>query len=150
MAKKARNRAADYASFLAVRSLVCVVQMVSPRLAYAVADFLGWAVYALVKSRRQIALENARAAFPELAADPGATDRLVRAMFRHLLRVLVELILLPRKFHLTNWRKHIVLPDTARTLLPAMLSNRAALVVTAHFGNWEMAGFALGLFGFRT
>ena len=149
MAKKARNRAADYAAFLVVRSLVCVVQMVPPRLAYAVADFLGWVVYTFVKSRRRIALENVRAAFPELAADPIAADRLVRGMFGHLLRVLVELMLLPRKFHITNWRKHLVLSHGVRTL-PAMLDRRAALVVTGHFGNWEMAGFALGLFGFRT
>ncbi len=149
MATKARNRTADYATYLAVRALVGVVQMVSPRVAYAVADFLAWAVYALVKSRRRIALENVRAAFPELGADPGAADRLVRAMYRHLCRTLVELILLPRKLGLTNWRKRLVLSDGARTL-PVLLEHRAALIVTAHFGNWEMAGFALGLFGFRT
>ncbi len=79
----------------------------------------------------------------------SAADRLVRGMFRHLLRVVIELLLLPRKLHAETWRKYLVLPQGAQTL-PPLLDGRAALVVTAHFGNWEMAGFALGLFGFRT
>ena len=149
MAKKPRNRTADYATYLAIRVLVAVVQMVSPRIAYAVADFLAWLMYKLVKSRRQIALENLRAAFPELTANPAGADRLVRRMYRHFLRATIELLLLPRKLHIANWRKHLVLPQGAQTL-PPLLDGRAALVVTAHFGNWEMAGFALGLFGFRT
>jgi Kdo2-lipid IVA lauroyltransferase/acyltransferase len=149
MAKKVRNRTADYATFLAIRALVAVVQMVSPRAAYAVADALAWLVYKLVKSRRRIALENLQAAFPELTADPAGADRLVRGMYRHFLRAVIELLLLPRKLHVTNWRKHLVLEHGAQTL-PVLLDGRPALVVTAHFGNWEMAGFAMGLFGFRT
>jgi KDO2-lipid IV(A) lauroyltransferase len=149
MAKKPRNRTLDYATYLTVRALVAVVQMVSPRIAYAVADFLAWLTYTLVKSRRRVALENVRSAFPELATNPEAADKLVRGMFRHLLRVAIELLLLPRKLHVTNWRKHLILPQGPHTL-PVLLDGRAALIVTAHFGNWEMAGYALGLFGFRT
>ncbi len=149
MAKKNRNRATDYAVYLAIRSLVAVVQMVSPRIAYAVADFFAWLVYVLVKSRRRIALENVCAAFPELGADPARADRLVRAMFRHFIRAVVELMMLPRKLHPTTMRKYLVLPHGAN-MLPPYTTDRAALVVTAHFGNWEMAGFTLGLFGFRT
>lgn len=147
MARKTRNRTADYAAYLVVRSVVAVVQMVSPRLAYAVADFLAWLAYTLVKSRRRIALENVRAAFPELATNPAAADRLVRGMFRHFLRATVELVLLPRKLHVTNWRKYLSMGAGG---VPEMFQGRSLLVVTAHFGNWEMAGFALGLLGFRT
>ena len=149
MAKKTRNRTADFAVYIAVRVLVAGVQMVSPRAAYAIADFLAWLAYTLWKPRRRVALENVRFAFPELATDPAGADRLVRGMFRHLLRVVIELLLLPRKLHVGNWRKHLILPQGAQTL-PPLLDGRAALVVTAHFGNWEMAGYALGLFGFHT
>jgi KDO2-lipid IV(A) lauroyltransferase len=31
-----------------------------------------------------------------------------------------------------------------------MTNGRPAMIVTGHLGNWELAGFALGLFGFRT
>ena len=149
MAKKQRNRAADYAVYLFVRSLVAVVQALPPRWAYAVADALARGVYTLAKGRRRVALENVRAAFPELAADPAGADQLVRAMFGHFARSFVELMLIPRKLHVETWRKHLVLSEAAQTL-PHLIRRRAALVVTAHFGNWEIAGFHLGLCGFRT
>jgi KDO2-lipid IV(A) lauroyltransferase len=149
MAKKPRNRTADYAAYLAVRALVAAMQMVTPRVAYAVADAFAWLAYTFVKSRRRVALENVRDSFPELTADPGAADRIVRGMFRHLMRVVVELLWLPRKLHIGNWRKHLAIPECDR-MLPLMLDGRAVLAVTAHFGNWEMIGCAMGLFGFRT
>ncbi len=149
MAKKARRRAVDFAVYLVLRGVVAVVQMLPPRAAYALADSFGWALHRFVKRRREIALANVQAAFPEVAKDPRATDQLVRGMFRHFCRAIAELILLPRKLHVTNWRKYLVLDHGAVTL-PPLLTQRAVLVVTAHFGNWEMAGFALGLFGFRT
>src|SRR5262245_62488359 len=118
MAKKARNRRVDYCVYLVVRFVVALVQMVPPRIAYAVADFLAWLVYKLVRSRREVALENVRAAFPELANDPAGADRLVRKMYRHFLRAAVELMLLPRKLHISKWRKHLVLAHGSLTLPP--------------------------------
>jgi Kdo2-lipid IVA lauroyltransferase/acyltransferase len=35
-------------------------------------------------------------------------------------------------------------------VIDAMLSGRPLLIVTGHYGNWEMAGYVIGLAGFRT
>src|SRR5439155_14908573 len=51
--------------------------------------------------------------------------------------------------HLTNWKEHIDLVG-GREIVDRLLSGRPLLLVSGHFGNWEMGGFALGLFGFRT
>lgn len=147
MAKKLRSRAADYTVFVVVRAIVAVVQMLPPRIAYALADFLAWLAYSLIKKRRLVALENVRASFPGIA--DAEADQLVREMYRHFLRATVELMMLPRKLHGATFRKHFVLPG-GEGFLPVLCGDRAALVVTAHFGNWEAAGFTLGLFGFRT
>lgn len=149
MARKTNPRIVDFSVYILVRMIVALVQMVSPRIAYAIADFFAWGAYTFVKSRRRVALENVQIAFPHLVSDPRAADRLVRDMFRHFLRVTVELILLPRKLQVSNWRKHLVLQDGLQAL-PPLLAKRSLLIVTAHFGNWEMAGYALGLFGFHT
>jgi KDO2-lipid IV(A) lauroyltransferase len=146
---KPRNRTADLAAFLVIRLVVCVIQMVPPRVAFRVADAIAWLVYRFVPSRRRVALENLVAAYPELAADPDRADRIVRAMYRHFLRAVVEGLLMSRKFHVDNWRAFIDLYP-AVGLPEAMLSDRPALLVTAHFGNWEMAGYAMGAMGFKT
>ncbi len=147
MAEKQRNRVADYAAFLAVRSIIAVIQMVSPRIAYSIADILAWLAFRFVKSRRRVALENVKIAFPELATNPQAAEQLVRDMYRHFMRAMVELAVLPRKLHVNNWRKFF---STSHRALPELLHERSLLIVTGHLGNWEMSGFALGLLGFRT
>jgi Kdo2-lipid IVA lauroyltransferase/acyltransferase len=146
---KPRNRAADLAAYLVVRIAVCVIQTVPPAIAFWLSDRCAWLLARFVRSRRQIALENLVAAFPELAADPTRADRIVLAMYRHFCRAVVEGLLLPRKLHLTNWRAFVDLyPCTG--MPAALFSNRATLTVTAHFGNWEMAGYLFGRIGFRT
>lgn len=144
---KPRNRTADLATYLVIRLLVCVIQAVPPTIAFWLADQIAWLVYRFVPSRRRVALENLAAAYPELT--PEQADQLVRTMYRHFVRAAVEGLLLPRKLHITNWRAFADLYPGIRTL-GALFADRPALLVTAHFGNWEMAGYLLGAVGFKT
>lgn len=145
---KPRRPGLEFAIYIAVRTVVCVIQALPVRYAFAFAEFLGWFAYKVDKRHRAVAAENLRHAFPDRAADPAAIDALVRACYRHFTGLLVEIILLPRKLHLENWRRYATLNGVYWTM-PAFLDRRPLLVVTAHFGNWEMAGYTLGLFGFR-
>lgn len=147
MARKPRNRTADLAVYVLVRLVVCVVQTLPPRLAYALADGLAWLVFKTVGRRREIALENVHHAFPHLT--PGAAEQLVRSMYRHFVRAVIELMLVPRKLRLGTWRRHMVLPNGSR-IMPPLVAPRTTLIVTGHLGNWELAGISLGLFGFHT
>src|SRR5207302_3579478 len=89
-----RSRAADYAVYLLVRVVVCLVQALPWRLALALARGLAWLAYRVDRRHRLVAAENLRSAFPEL--DEPAVDRLVRASYLHLTTMLVEMIRLPR------------------------------------------------------
>jgi KDO2-lipid IV(A) lauroyltransferase len=146
---KPRNRVTDFAVYLVIRMVVCVIQAVPPAVAFWLADGIAWLLYRYVPSRRRIAIENLIAAFPELATNPARAERIVQAMYQHLVRAVIEGLLLPRKLHIVNWRAFIDLyPATG---LPAVLfSERPALIVTAHFGNWEVSGHLTGRLGFHT
>jgi KDO2-lipid IV(A) lauroyltransferase len=54
---------------------------------------------------------------------------------------------LPRRINPYNWACYAKLPSN-RQLVDWLLSDRPLLMVTGHFGNWEMAGYVLGLLGF--
>lgn len=149
MAAKPRRPAADLAVYFAVRVAVAVVQALPPAVALKLAEFLGWVAYRVNRRHREVAAENLRHAFPDLAADPAAIDRLVRATYRHFALVAVEMVLLPRKIHLSCWRRYADL-NRGRGLFAPMLSARPVLNVNAHFGNWEIAGRLIGQFGFKT
>lgn len=148
MARK-RSQTLDLIVYLIVRALVCVVQAVPPSVAFWLSDRIAWLLYRYVPSRRRVALENLHASFPELAATPERAEELVRAMYRHLIRAILEVLLITRKLHLPNWRAFVDLYPAVG--LPATLfSSRPALLVTGHFGNWEMAGYLLGRLGFKS
>ena len=95
-----------------------------------------------------MARDNLRHAFPELATDP-AHDRIVRGCYRHFCTMIIEIACIPRKIHVHNWRNY---SSTYQLGLGVnhMLDGRPVLLVTAHYGNWEMAGYIVGLVGFQS
>jgi len=145
---KSRSVVADYTVYLLLRLFVCVVQAMPLVMGQWLAAGLAWLVYRLDKRHRQVALENLQQAFKGQYTD-AELDKLVRAVFRHFCTLLIEIIHLPRCVHPNNWQKYLELPQ-AKVLVDHLLSTRPRICVTAHFGNWELAGFMLGATGFKT
>jgi KDO2-lipid IV(A) lauroyltransferase len=144
---KPRRPWADFLVFLAVRTLVGVVQAVPVRWALHFAELLAAVVHRVDRRHREVAAENLRFAFPEKS--PADIDRLVRACYRHFCVLLIEIILLPRKLRLVNWPSAVAMVHGPE-VVGSYLRGKPTLVVTAHLGNWELAGYYTGMFGFRT
>jgi Kdo2-lipid IVA lauroyltransferase/acyltransferase len=144
---KARSKAADFAVYLVVRMVVCFIQALSFRASCQAAGVLAWLAYHVDRRHRLVALDNLQHAFGD--GDPAQRDRLVRAVYRHFCTVLMEIIHLPRRLHPQNWKQNVKLLNY-RPILDVMLTNRPVLVVSGHFGNWELGGYIFALLGFRT
>jgi Kdo2-lipid IVA lauroyltransferase/acyltransferase len=147
MADKPRNALLDWLVYVAVRLTVCVVQAMPDGVARGFADVLAAVAYRVDKRHRKVATENLTFAFPEKT--PAEVTRLVQECYRHLATLVVEIAVLPKKLRVENWRRYASLVGGEK-VLPALFDDRPVLIVTAHFGNWEMAGYVLGLIGFRT
>jgi KDO2-lipid IV(A) lauroyltransferase len=149
MAKKPRSRVADYLVYLAIRVAVALVQMLPYRHARIIFHRFAQLAYLVDKRHREVARDNLRHAFPELVHDPEACDRLVLDCYKHFCQMFMEMVFLPRKMSVTTWRDHATLIGGDK-ILDRLTDDRPLLIVTGHFGNWEMAGYVLGLVGFRT
>jgi KDO2-lipid IV(A) lauroyltransferase len=145
---KPRSPLADYSIYLGVRIIVCIIQALSLHAARGLARGLAWLAYQVDKRHREVAKANLRHAFPGKFSEPEV-DQLVRSVYRHFCTMLIEIIHLPRCFHTNNWRRYFNLAN-GKEMMDCLLSGRPLMVVTGHFGNWEMAGYALGLLGFTT
>jgi Kdo2-lipid IVA lauroyltransferase/acyltransferase len=148
MARK-RSPIRDYLVYVAVRLLVCFVQMLSLPAAARLGRSLAWLLYKLDRRHRLVADDNLRLAFAELADDPARRDRLVRGVYEHFCTMLMFMVQLPRRYHINSWRRYFDM-DQGRPLIVALLSRRPVLIVTGHFGNWELGGYSLGVLGFPT
>lgn len=143
-----RSRLTDYAVYLVVRVVVCIIQILPYETSLRLARGLAWLVHKVDRRHRLVAEDNLRHAFGEQLDDAGRR-RLVFEVYVHFCTMLMEIIQLPRLLHLTTWRRYVEL-DSGDRLVAALLSDRPLLFVTGHFGNWETPGYALGRLGFKT
>jgi KDO2-lipid IV(A) lauroyltransferase len=135
----------DWLIYLAVRMVVCLIQAMSVRMGYAVARALGRLAYTVDRRHRAVALENLSHAFPGVYS-PAQLEALVRSVYVHFASIIVEIAQIPRRLRATNWRDYIQVRNQG-PLLQLMLGDRPVILLTAHFGNWEMAGYAMAVFG---
>jgi KDO2-lipid IV(A) lauroyltransferase len=142
-----RKHLLDYPAYVLVRILIAIVQALPIAMGRGVARWLAWLVGNVLGLRADVVEENLAIAFPELSA--GQRRRLARRMWEHLFLLAVEVTHISRKIHDTNWRQFVRLRDVA-PLVRLLLSGRPVIIVTGHFGNFELGGYALGVLGFPT
>jgi KDO2-lipid IV(A) lauroyltransferase len=144
-----RSSVTDYGVYLVVRVLVCIIQCLSWQAGLHLAHWLAWLAYHANRRHRLVALDNLRHAFGDLG--PAALDRLVRASYLHLTTMMVEMIRLPRVLHKHNVYHSIRHdgPNDLDEIRRLVATGRPRLVLTGHFGNWEILGYVTGLVGFR-
>jgi KDO2-lipid IV(A) lauroyltransferase len=97
--------------------------------------------------RRQVINENLKRAFPQLS--DRARNDLARRMWEHLFLMVCEIAHAPRKIHDTNWRAYIRFRNYG-PMMRLLWSERPKVFVAGHFGNFELAGYTMGMFGFPT
>jgi KDO2-lipid IV(A) lauroyltransferase len=137
----------NYAVYLLVRIFVCLLQAVRIETCQRMARGLAWLATDALQFRRQLIDDNLRHAFPDML--PMGRQRLARQMWEHLFLMLAEIAHFPRKVHDTNWRDYMQFKNEA-WMMRELFSNRPRVFVSGHFGNFELAGYTLGLFGFST
>lgn len=144
--KRRRPLALDYLIYLAVRMAVCIAQAMSIEQSYAFARFVAWLMYHFDARHRSVGLENLEHAFGHRYTDVER-DQLVRAVYQHFCMMMMEMLHIPRKLHPSTWRDRITLAGH-EPVVDRLLSGGPLIMLTGHFGNWEMAGYLFGVFGF--
>jgi KDO2-lipid IV(A) lauroyltransferase len=145
---KVRRPWLDYLVYLAVRLVVAFAQMLSIEQSYALARLLAWVIYKLDARHRVVGIENLKMAFGEHYSEADR-DRIVRGVYLHFCMMIMELLHTPRNIHLTNWRNYVSLVGHEPTL-DRLITGEPVILLTGHYGNWELAGYLFGLYGFPT
>lgn len=141
-----RNLKVEYLVYLIVRVVVTAMQWTPLWLGYRISNAIAWLVYHVDKRHREVALNNLKIAFGD-SMDDAERDRVVRAVYRHFIGMIIEISHIPQKLSLTTWRQYIHMKGH-EPVLKAMLERKPVLIVTGHYGNWEMAGYLFGVYNF--
>ncbi len=131
-----------YWFLLLVRRLVCLLPAGPVR---SGGGFFGAAGFYLDRRHRRVALDNLRAAFPELP--DSERRRLARRSFARLGLNLAESLRLPA-FLRPGWERSFTV-EGREHLERALGRGRGVIFVLAHFGNWEYLALVPRLLNFR-
>jgi KDO2-lipid IV(A) lauroyltransferase len=137
----------DYLVYFLVRVLLCVVQAMTLETCDKIAWGLARLFCSVLKIRRRVVEDNISTAYPGLSS--AQRHQMALEMWRHLFLMVMEIAHARRKINRVNWRKHLRLGNDEQ-LVRACLTDRPPVIVTGHFGNFEIGGYLMGLFGFPT
>lgn len=130
---------------IALRMANLAVQFLPAAGSDAVGRAIGRLVLLTAPKRRRLARANIALAFPEKSA--AEVDWILRGCCQNLGRSLVEFLRLPRLCKASGLAQ-IVKLEGAEHLAAALAKGRGVVLLTAHFGNWEMIGARLVAEGF--
>lgn len=141
-----KHRFIAYGEYLIFLGIFSFFRALPFRVAFRVGEFVGWLLYVCDRPHRRVGLINLALAFP----DKSETERrgLLRESFLNLGRLLAEFCHL-QDFTADNIGERVRLahPEQWKTLVGAC-QETGALILTGHFGNWELSAQAHAYYGF--
>ena len=142
----ARDQSAliNWSQYLALRCVAAGMHMFSARSNLAVARAVGTGMYHLDRRHRLRAFRNIARSMPELPREEVA--RVAEASMQHFMQLGVEVMFTTRLMQLDTWAEHVRF-DGLEEAMDLMLSDRPAILVTGHYGNWEVLGYLTALLG---
>jgi KDO2-lipid IV(A) lauroyltransferase len=144
--KKIHNPIMDLLVYLALRIIVMFLYLFDVETNLNTACFLGRLLWKYYHRGRNRALENLHASFPE--KDEQWIWQTGRRSFEHIVMLAVDVLLTPRLVKRYNWRNYSQYKNVERTKW-LMREGRGLLIVGAHYSNFEIVGYLMGLFGFN-
>ncbi len=112
------------------------------------ARFIGDFVYFVDRKHRERALGNLRRGCPELSETQARA--LARRSLQQLFMLFVEVLFTTRLVHLDTWRKYVKLDQFKPVVELLLRKNQGLILLTGHYGNWEILGYVLATLGFET
>ncbi|MCE9629837.1 MAG: lysophospholipid acyltransferase family protein [Planctomycetia bacterium] len=140
------TRCLDRIVYAAVRVSICIIQSLPRSTCERAAKRLSSLLANRVRIRRAVVRENLQTAFPEMTADERR--RTAQGMWEHLLLMVVEIAHANRVIHKTTWRRHLRIHGMEQFVRQLWL-DRPTVILSGHYGNFELAAYLFGLFGFR-
>jgi KDO2-lipid IV(A) lauroyltransferase len=104
-------------------------------------------LYRFDARHRRIALEHLRRSFPDWPE--SRLEHVARRSMHSMVYLGLEVLYTPRLVTVTRWPEFVRFRGVAEAIR-LLLQNRGMIMLTGHFGNWEVLGYTLACLGFPT
>ena len=138
--------AVDWLVYLAVRVAAMVFHVFPINLNLQTARWMGWLWYRVMRRHRERARAHLRLAFGS-SMSARQIDRIALASMQHVTMMAMEVLFTPRLVNEWTWPRYVTL-EGITPAMDVLISRRGAILVTGHYGSWELVGFTLAALGF--
>ena len=144
--KKKHNPFVDWLHYLMLRVLIIFLYLFDVETNLNFACFLGRLLWKHYHRGRKRALDNLHASYPEKSEQ--WILQIGQRSFEHIAMLAIDVLFTPRLVKTYNWRNYSRYKNTERAKW-LMREGRGLLMVAAHYSNFEIIGYLMGLFGFN-
>ncbi len=145
---KPRNDTLDRLTYLALRLVSMILHCFPVNANLATARLIGEIMYRIDRKHRDRAMANLRRSFPD--KPDVELHHLARRSMQHLIMLGVEVLFTTRLIHLDTWRRYIKLQNLTEALELLVRAKSPLIMLTGHYGNWEILGYTLATLGFES
>ena len=133
------NNWKNRSEFLALFTVARLLQKFPPATVVKIARFVGRVVYVVLPIRKSVVLQNLKLAFPEKSEQER--KRIARQTYMNFGQTFFEFLRAPVRTR-DELQRRVTLHHT-HVLKESYESGRGTLLMTGHFGNWELAACAI-------
>lgn len=142
-----RATATDGLAYAIVRVIVAVIQVLPMDMGDHLCRSLAVVLTGPLAIRRQVIADTLANVYP--TASSTQSRQLTLSMWHHLMLMICEVAWAQRRLHRANWTDHIQLIGN-RDILATSLVPRSSVLVSGHFGNFEIGCYTFGLMDLKT
>lgn len=144
--KKPRSDWSHRIEYAALRVFAMFVLMFPIEWNLVTARIIGWCWFRCVAKHRRLARQHLRDSFGDVHSEREIRRLTLRSM-QQLVMMAFEAIFTPRLINAWTWPRYIKLVNLSDGMR-LLLGKRGVIMLTAHYGSWELLGFTLAALGF--
>ncbi len=145
---KERNDLLDRIQYVALRLVAAALHCFPVDTNLRTARLIGSVMYAVDRKHRDRALGNLRRSFPDMPE--RQRERMARRSMQQLVMLAVEVLFTTRLIRADTWPRYVELVNFRTALDLLLRGERGLIMLTGHYGNWEVLGYTLATLGFPT
>lgn len=145
---KPRNDLLDRLTYVGVRLVSAALHCFPVDANLQTARLIGDFMYLVDRKHRERAMHNLRRSFPDMSE--RQQQRLARQCMHQLVMLAIEVLFTTRLIRLDTWVKYCRLDRFAELVQLLLKRGQGVIMLTGHYGNWEILGYVLATLGFET
>ena len=145
---KERNDLVDRLLYVLLRAISAALYCFPVNANLRSAKLLGSALYRLDRKHRERALANLKRSMPELS--PLQRQAMAERSMQEVFMLFVEVLFTTRLIRIDTWPRYITLHNFEPALDLLLKRKQGLLMLTGHYGNFEILGYLLAVLGFPT